>query len=537
MEKKLIRIISIIIIIGLLFSLLFSAHIWINPSLESSVKIKNNDSTFWYTGIIEHGKIMPIKENYEADMFGNSYGNQIQPLLLSNQGEVIWSEAPVKIKITKNRVKAWAQNDEKVIYRKVGNTLKDAYQFSVQNYFHCSGRMPDSSLLLKPQYNTWIELMYNQNQTDILKYSKSILQNGFPTGVLMIDDNWQEDYGKWDFHPGRFSNPSSMVNELHREGFKVMLWVCPFISPDNDVFRELESKDFLLKDQTGLIKMVRWWNGVSALLDLSNPLAMEWFKIQLNNLIKKYKIDGYKFDAGDPKFYIDVKGLEDISPNEYTKIYASIGLDYKLNEYRANWKMGGQPLANRLRDKNHSWEDLKTLIPNMIVEGLMGYSYACPDMIGGGESSSFIQGKEIDQELIVRSAQCHALMPMMQFSLAPWRVLDSLKMEAVKKALLIRKSHLDYLMRVVGECEQFCSPILRSMEYSFPHSGYEKINTQFLIGDSLLVCPVLEKNLSVQDVIIPKGKWKGFNGKIYKGSNSYKFPVTISDLPYFERIE
>src|SRR5437016_356489 len=39
--------------------------------------------------------------------------------------------------------------------------------------------------------------------------------HGLPPGVLMIDDNWQEDYGKWTFHPGRFTDPKAMVNELH----------------------------------------------------------------------------------------------------------------------------------------------------------------------------------------------------------------------------------------------------------------------------------------------------------------------------------
>ena len=44
-------------------------------------------------------------------------------------------------------------------------------------------------------------------------------------------------------------------------------------------------------------------------------------------------------------------------------------------------------------------------------------------MIGGGEWTSFQDSSIMDEELIVRSAQVSALMPMMQFSVAPWRVL------------------------------------------------------------------------------------------------------------------
>jgi alpha-glucosidase len=58
----------------------------------------------------------------------------------------------------------------------------------------------------------------------------------------------------------------------------------------------------------------------------------------------------------------------------------------------------------------------------MLTAGLMGYYVSCPDMIGGGEFTSFFDDAVLDQESIVRSAQCHALILMMQFSVAPWRV-------------------------------------------------------------------------------------------------------------------
>ena len=75
------------------------------------------------------------------------------------------------------------------------------------------------------------------------------------------------------------------------------------------------------------------------------------------------------------------------------------------------------------------------------------------------------------------------------------------------------------------------------MEYSFPNSGYENVNNQFMIGENLLVAPVLEKGCVSQKIAIPKGKWKGFDGKTYKGPKYYTFSIGLADLPYFERIE
>lgn len=140
------------------------------------------------------------------------------------------------------------------------------------------------------------------------------------------------------------------------------------------------------------VAMVSWWNGYSALLGFSNPKAQDWFKAELQYLVDEFKIDGFKLDAGDTGFYPSwLKSHKgNLTPNDHTELFAQIGLYFPLNEYRSTWKMAGMPLAQRLRDKVHNWTNLKTLIPNITVQGLMGYAFTCPDMIGGGEFNSFI---------------------------------------------------------------------------------------------------------------------------------------------------
>src|SRR5690554_2185261 len=59
--------------------------------------IPASSDTSWWVGIVNQGHVMPIESGYEADMFGNLYGNQAQPLLLSDQGHVIWSDEPLRI--------------------------------------------------------------------------------------------------------------------------------------------------------------------------------------------------------------------------------------------------------------------------------------------------------------------------------------------------------------------------------------------------------------------------------------------------------
>jgi alpha-glucosidase (family GH31 glycosyl hydrolase) len=197
--------------------------------------------------------------------------------------------------------------------------------------------------------------------------------------------------------------------------------------------------------------------------------------------------------------------------------------------------MGGQPLAQRLQDKAHSWGDLQKLIPNMVLEGLCGYPFSCPDMIGGGEWTSFLDPSTLDQELTVRSAQCHALMPMMQFSVAPWRKLDSTHLEAVKKAVALRAEFTPLIMRLAREATATGEPIMKCMEYEFTGQGFENTKDQFMLGSAILVAPMLEKGKTSPDVKLPSGKWKTPDGKIFKGGRACEFPVALEQLLYFEK--
>ena len=517
----------------LIFSILiFLFHKSCGQNLYENLEIEIKKNVDWYAGILIEGHKMPLNDGYEADLYGTSYYNQLQPLLLSTSGDLVWCEEPFRFRVKEEKIlfdKAYAPLE----YKKAGKSLREAFLYASENYFPPSGKMPPDLFFSVPQYNTWIELTYNQNQKDILEYARAIINNGMPPGIIMIDDNWQEDYGKWSFHPGRYPDPKAMMKELKDLGFKVMLWVCPFVSPDSDVYRELEKKRIFMLDDTEKPAMVRWWNGVSAVLDLTNPESEKWFKGVLNHLINEFDVDGFKLDAGDGRFYKGIKSLKQVNPNTHTELFAKIGLGYPYNEYRATWKMGGQPLVQRLHDKSHDWEDLNKLIPHMLLEGIMGYPFSCPDMIGGGQFTSFLDDAPIDQELVVRSTQVHALMPMMQFSVAPWRILDERHFNAVLEAVNLRNKFKETILRLAKKASTIGEPIVRSMEYVYPHKGYVDITDQFMLGNSILVAPYLSKGEGSRKVILPKGSWKSDTGKVFKGGKSITVNVPLTRLPYF----
>ena len=516
------------------------SKVYAQVEYESIIAFEQDE--YWWGGVVGYGSQMPyIKPVNEFNLALQNQNNQVVPLFLSNKGRYVWSEFPFKFRIEDKSLIITSEYEE-IAVNKAGTTLKSAYLTACRKHFPASGVLPDPLFFSTPQYNTWIELVYNQNQQDILKYAQSIIDNGFPPGVLMIDDNWQKYYGNFEFKTDRFPDPKGMIDELHAMGFKVMLWVCPFVSADSPEYRELSSKQYLIKKKGSKTPaIIHWWNGQSACFDLTNPEAYDYYVSALKKMQSVYGIDGFKLDAGDNSFY-DPKYIDSYKKNalstDHTLSWAKIGLEFPFNEYRAGWKMGGQALVQRLGDKNYSWKNgVQLLIPEMLAAGLMGYSYTCPDMIGGGQYGSFlnIESDKFDQNLIVRSAQVHALMPMMQFSVAPWRILNKDNLETVKQAALLHKQFGDYIIDLAKESSVTGEPIVRHMEYVFPDQNFAECKDQFMLGDKYLVAPVLTPENS-RSIKLPKGKWKDDEGKIYKGGQTITMNIPLNRLVYFEKL-
>jgi alpha-glucosidase (family GH31 glycosyl hydrolase) len=522
-----------------LITILLSNSIFAQQEIKTEIKFEPKEN--WWGGFVAFGSQMPYSDTKEYNLSSQNFNNQVVPFFLSTNGRYFWSDKPFNFHIDNKNI-LLTSNFEKISVKQSGADLKSAFLEASKNHFPANGIVPNELFFSMPQYNTWIELMYNQNQADIINYAQNIVSNNFPEGVLMIDDNWQKYYGNFEFKPDKFSDPKGMISKLHSMGFKIILWISPFVSPDSPEYRDLEQKVYLIKQKgTNSPAIIEWWNGKSACFDLTNPDAKNYFVNQLKKMQHDYGIDGFKFDAGDNSFYdpnfIDSFNKEAISV-DHTKAWAEIGLEFPFNEYRAGWEMGGKPLVQRLGDKAYSWKAVQSLIPDMITAGLLGYAYTCPDMIGGGSFTTFLNVKEneFDQKLIVRSAQVHALMPMMQFSVAPWRILNKENLEIVKKSAELHKKFGPYILVYAKKSSQTGEPIIRHMEYEFPHQGFETIKDQFMLGEKYLVAPIVTSDDN-RKVVLPIGIWKDDLGKLHNGNQTIDIIVPINRLPYFERIK
>jgi hypothetical protein len=225
---------------------------------------------------------------------------------------------------------------------------------------------------------------------------------------------------------------------------------------------------------------------------------------------------------------------------DYCQLISSKQSKHKLNEMRACFNTQGRGLAQRLTDKSHSWDKrgIDMLIPNGLAMSILGYVYSCPDMIGGGLVGDFLANdyQDIDQELFVRYAQVATFFPMMQFSLAPWKVLSKENLQIVKNCCKIHDEISEYIKELVVKASKDCTPIMRSMQFQYPNGDYSLIKDQFMLGDKYLVAPVVTKNTFERKVVLPEGNWVDDEGNTYQGNQTITIKVPLERLPYFKKI-
>jgi alpha-glucosidase len=107
-------------------------------------------------------------------------------------------------------------------------------------------------------------------------------------------------------------------------------------------------------------------------------------------------------------------------------------------------------------------------------------------------------------------------------------------MDLIRKVVELRMRFVPLIMDLARECAISGEPMLRSMEYAFPGRGYEGIKDQFLLGEGLLVAPVLESGARARSVTLPPGRWRDPSGRVHEGACRIEVSASLETLPYFE---
>ena len=517
--------------------------------MKLTVEILENE--YWWGGSSALADPLPLHRGsprYEIDMY---FGyNQTMPLYISSLGRYIWSEKPLKV-LCEGGV-FYLESEVEIVLGSGGDCLRDAYLEASRKYFPFTGKVPPLKFFDTAQYNTWMEFDYAQSQKGVLEYAHGIVDNGYTPGILMIDEGWQKHYGIWDFDRAKFPDPKAMMEELHSMGFTVMLWIVPLVNcAGREFFLATEGdawgmeggaggKTYFLRTDAGDPALIKWWNGYSAILNFCREDDREFLDRQLRFLMDEYGVDGFKLDGGIIGMYSPTRVLNGAQtgflPDELNIAWNEFGARYAYHEYKDTYKGGGKGTISRLQDRHHAWEGkgIQSILPAALSQGLLGHPFICPDMVGGGEwANKYVPGFKCDEELFIRMAQLSALFPMIQFSWAPWRALSEENQKICLDAARLHQTFGEYIKKHVKVSAVSGEPILRHMEYQYPHCGYERVGDQFMLGDDILVAPVLNKGQREREVVLPEGEWLLRGETKYDGGQTVTVKTPLEHLAYF----
>jgi alpha-glucosidase (family GH31 glycosyl hydrolase) len=158
-------------------------------------------------------------------------------------------------------------------------------------------------------------------------------------------------------------------------------------------------------------------------------------------------------------------------------------------------------------DRDTVWgldNGLQSLIPTLLTSAVLGYPFCLPDMVGGNA----YWGQYPDTELMVRWAQVSAMMPAVQWSIPPWDISDTalkacLATERAREAILLPR-----LPDLVRKASRTLVPICRPLWWLDPTDEETfAIDDQFLIGDDVIVAPVVQEGARWRKVYLPRGEW------------------------------
>ncbi|CAG9859821.1 unnamed protein product [Phyllotreta striolata] len=420
---------------------------------------------------------------------------------------------------------------------------KEAHLFAVNNYLGKPTGHPNEKMIRNPIWTTWPKYKKYIDDDKVREFAKSIAAHNF-SGQLEIDEDWEVCFGSHVFNKAKFPNISSTVDYIKSLGFgTVTLWINPFVNNDcQNYSKEGLEKGYFVKNPKGDTKAIWWESDDAHQVDFTNPNAAEWFADKVRALAKDPGMDGFKFDAGETDYAIPPSQFDYIAdqeqvPNIFTTKYVETCSQFgDLIEVRAGWRTQHLPMFVRMIDKDCVWsydDGLQSLVTTLIQMNMNGYTMVLPDMVGGNGYRA-----QPTSELLVRWTQANALMPALQFGYLPWDYPSDTYdiVEIVRKFANLHTEYADKIIKAMEASIKYGTPVNPPIWWVDPTDPKAfTYDDEFLLGEDVLVAPVLLETVYQRNIYLPSGTWKdGNNGTIYEGPvvlEHYDAPIDV--LPYF----
>ncbi len=421
-------------------------------------------------------------------------------------------------------------------------TLPEA-QGELLRHLAWPGPTPAAELFGDSFFCTWTQYPRTITQERIMDMAREIRARDYPCSTLIIDDRWESCFGELTF-AREFPDPVAMIRELHALGFRVWLWVTPFVNREAGCFEKLSRDKVLVPRRDGEgAALFTWWGGTAGLLDVTSPQGRQWLRERLQELRTRYGVDGFKIDGGDAKYqpapaiaawhdYAGESGYSDAQLSLFEDIVPG------ACESRTAWLSQRRAILWREGGKDSHWgldNGLAAMVTLALHLGLMGYDFLIPDMVPGRVQTLMADHPLPTDELMVRWTEATAFMPFMQFSYFPWNYAAETE-QILRAYARLHKRLQPYL---VEQSRDRRAPLLRPVWYDAPHvEALFTVADEYLLGHDLLVAPVVKSGGVSRDVVLPPGRWTdAWTGRPVAEGFHTEYPSPCPGIPLFVRSE
>jgi alpha-D-xyloside xylohydrolase len=391
----------------------------------------------------------------------------------------------------------------------------------------------------------WMSRITYSSQEEVERVAAELREHRIPCDVLHIDTGWfAKDYTcDLTFSPTRFPDPAGMCARLAEQGFKVSLWQWPNYNVASPLFDEGVEGGHLAKRSSGHTYTFAGGYGEDAgFIDFSEPAAVEWYQGKLAALfdagVAAIKVD-YGEGAVPQARYAGATSsqMRNLYPLLYQKAVwdasvAARGEGEAVLWARAGWAGSQKYPVHWSGDGVARFEDLACVLRSTLSIGLSGFPFYAHD-IGGFSGLP-------DGELYVRWAQLGLLSSHSRAHGAPprepWHFGPEVE-EVVRRFVELRYRLLPHLWTETLAAGRTSLPVVRPLLLEFPDDPVAAgIDDQYLLGDRLLVAPVLEQGARSRRVYLPHGTWvHPFTGEATEGGRFLTVDAPLDTVPMWLR--
>lgn len=447
-----------------------------------------------------------------------------------------------------------AESDELRYYLFAGEDVKAV----LARYTELTGRMK-----LPPLWSLGYQqcrFSYESQET-VLKIAKDFRDRGVPCDVIYLDIHYMDGFRVFTWDPTRFGQFRQMINKLHSWGFKVVAVLDPGVKvdPQYNAYGTGSQRDVFLKYPDGEVVNAAVWAGLSAFPDFSSPAARAWWAEQVGTLLSA-GVDGIWNDMCEPAIFTqdgavtlpdyvvhDRDGLGSThleSHNVYGMLMGRASQEGMLkarpdarpfNIIRAGYAGAQRYASSWTGDNTSDWDHLRLSVSMTLNMGLSGAAMTGPD-VGGFQ-------KDATGELLTRWLQASCLMPFFRthstlgsHAQEPWAFGQPY--EVINRVTIaLRYRLMPYLYSVIALCKEYGWPIVRPIFMAEPgNPEIRMIDDCYMLGDSLLVAPVLVQGAVKRTVYLPMGEWYDYwTNELLEGGRFVTVPAPLERLPLFVR--